>query len=240
MAEFETEEQQVEALKQWWADNGRAVLLGIGIGLAMIFGGSPYAAMASLAEARFQVENDNLPEAESALRWAADEGTFGEIVPVAQLRLARVLKAQGKYPEALKALDRVSSPAFTGHVEEIRGDIYLDQGDAAQAASAYQRARDSGSPTNSGAALQMKIDDLATNDTTDELVPGNHEPNRQASPISQAPAPGRSSGLRMQVIEVIVRQRCCHLLFLTTQFLPSIPKASSVHLTAKPETLTGQ
>lgn len=215
MAEFETEEQQVEALKQWWADNGRAVLLGIGIGLAMIFGfrawqgqkestaqnasgvytdvleslerdddgerflglveeiredyaGSPYAAMASLAEARFQVENDNLPEAESALRWAADEGTFGEIVPVAQLRLARVLKAQGKYPEALKALDRVSSPAFTGHVEEIRGDIYLDQGDAAQAASAYQRARDSGSPTNSGAALQMKIDDLATNDTTDD------------------------------------------------------------------------
>ena len=38
MAEYETEEQQVEALKQWWADNGRAVLMGIGLGLVAIFG----------------------------------------------------------------------------------------------------------------------------------------------------------------------------------------------------------
>ena len=140
MADFETEEQQVEALKRWWQENGRAVVLGIGIGLAVIFGfrawqthkvsvaqdassaytevlqslerddngeqflslvesirddhgDSPYAAMASLAEARFQVENDQLPEAEAALRWAVDKGSFREIVPVARLRLARVLKA---------------------------------------------------------------------------------------------------------------------------------------------------
>ena len=38
MAEYETEEQQVEALKQWWAENGRAVLMGIGLGLVLIFG----------------------------------------------------------------------------------------------------------------------------------------------------------------------------------------------------------
>ncbi len=217
MAEFETEEQQVEALKRWWADNGRAVIFGIGLGLALIFGfrawqshsesvaqnassaytevleslertddgekflqlvsdirdehsGSPYAAMASLAEARFQVENDQLPEAETALRWAVDKGAFREIVPVAKLRLARVLKAQDKHQDALDVLDSVSSTAFTGHVEEIRGDIYLDLGDTSQAAMSYQRARDSGSPTNSGAALQMKIDDLATDssDGTDD------------------------------------------------------------------------
>lgn len=214
MADFETEEQQVEALKQWWAENGRAVVFGIGLGLALIFGfrawqgykqsvaqdasgeytkileslensddgeeflglvngireehgGSPYAAMASLAEARFQVENNQLPEAEAALRWAVDKGSFREIVPVAKLRLARVLKAQDKHDDALKILDSVASTAFAGHVEEIRGDIHLDRGETAQAASAYQRARDSGSPTNSGAALQMKIDDLAI-DTTDD------------------------------------------------------------------------
>ena len=121
MAEFETEEQQVEALKQWWAENGRAVMLGIGLGLALIFGfrgwqgyqesvsqdassaytnvlesleqddegekflglvseirddhgSSPYAAMASLAEARYQVEKNQLSEAEKALRWAIDKG----------------------------------------------------------------------------------------------------------------------------------------------------------------------
>jgi len=35
---YETEEQQVEALKEWWAENGRAVLLGIGLGIAVIAG----------------------------------------------------------------------------------------------------------------------------------------------------------------------------------------------------------
>ncbi len=215
MADFETEEQQVEALKRWWAENGRAVVLGIGIGLALIFGfrawqghkvsvaqdassayteimvslerddqgeqflglvksirdehsDSPYAALASLAEARFQVENDQLPEAETALRWAVDKGDYAEIKPIAKLRLARVLKAQDKHQDALKVLDSVSSTAYTGHVEEIRGDIYLGLGETSQAASAYQRARDSGSPTNSGASLQMKIDDLATDDLDDK------------------------------------------------------------------------
>ncbi len=215
MAEYETEEQQVEALKKWWADNGRAVLLGIGLGLALIFGyrawqsykvsvaqdassaytnvleslekdddgaqflelvsdirkdhgGSPYAAMASLAEARFQVENNQLAEAETALRWAVDKGSFREIVPVARLRLARVLKAQDKHKDALKILDSVKAAAFAGHVDEIRGDIYLDLGETSQAASAYRRAQSSGSPTNSGPDLQMKIDDLAAPDSNDE------------------------------------------------------------------------
>ncbi len=218
MAEYETEEQQVEALKKWWADNGRAVLLGIGLGLALIFGyrafqgykhsvaqdasgaytqvleslennddgekflslvadirdehgDSPYAAMASLAEARFQVENDQLPAAESALRWAVDKGSFKEIVPVARMRLARVLKAQDKHEEALDILDDVTASAFTGHVEEIKGDIFLDLGKTTEAAGAYRRAQSSGGPTNSGMDLQMKIDDLAIPETASEATP---------------------------------------------------------------------
>ncbi len=33
---YETEEQQVEALKAWWDENGRAVLLGVGLGILII------------------------------------------------------------------------------------------------------------------------------------------------------------------------------------------------------------
>jgi len=33
---YETEEQQVEALKEWWNENGRAVLLGVGLGVLVI------------------------------------------------------------------------------------------------------------------------------------------------------------------------------------------------------------
>ena len=36
--QYETEEQQVEALKDWWRENGRAVILGVVIGAALIGG----------------------------------------------------------------------------------------------------------------------------------------------------------------------------------------------------------
>lgn len=215
MAEYETEEQQVEALKKWWADNGRAVMLGIGLGLALIFGwrgwqghkltsaqeassaytevmqslesddegeqflgkvdaikeqhgGSAYAAMASLAEARFHVEKDNLPGAESALRWIVDQGSFAELRSTARLRLARVLNAQSKHDEALKVLEKVTSKSYAHLVAEIQGDIHLDSGNAAQALAAYKRAQENngqGGPSNS--TLQMKLDDLAGADKGD-------------------------------------------------------------------------
>lgn len=217
MADYETEEQQVEALKQWWSDNGRAVLLGIGLGLALIFGwrgwqghklsvaqeassaytevmqsleaeddgaeflgkvaamkddhgGSSYAAMASLAEARFHVEQNKLDEAESALRWTIDKGTFAEIKSIARLRLARVLNAQGKHDEALDVLDKVTSQNYAGLVNEIRGDIHLDSGDAAEALAAYRRAKESDGVSGANQNLQMKLDDLAVPeaDSTDD------------------------------------------------------------------------
>ncbi len=209
MAEYETEEQQVEALKRWWADNGRAVMFGIGLGLVLIFGwrawqghqasvaqeastaytsvmaslenddngeeflsqvsnikeehgGSSYAAMASLAEARYHVEQNNLESAEESLRWTVDQGAFKEIKAIARLRLARLLNAQGKHEEALDVLDNVNSQAYAGLVDEIRGDVHLDSGDAAEALAAYRRAKESGASTVSPEALQMKLDDLVT------------------------------------------------------------------------------
>ncbi len=38
MADYETEEQQVEALKQWWKENGTAVILGAVLGVAALGG----------------------------------------------------------------------------------------------------------------------------------------------------------------------------------------------------------
>lgn len=211
MADYETEEQQVEALKRWWADNGRAVLFGIGLGLVLIFGwrawqghqasvaqeassaytkvmesleaddngeeflsqvsaiksdhgGTSYAAMASLAEARYHVEQNNLDGAEESLRWTVDQGTFKELKSIARLRLARVLNAQKKHDEALEVLDKVTSASYSGLVDEIRGDIHLDSGDAKEALAAYRRAKESGTG-GSADDLQMKLDDLAVPET---------------------------------------------------------------------------
>lgn len=38
MTDFETEDQQLEDLKKWWQENGRAVIVGVLIGLAALFG----------------------------------------------------------------------------------------------------------------------------------------------------------------------------------------------------------
>lgn len=38
MAEMRTEEEQVEALKDWWKENGKALLLGVALALAIVFG----------------------------------------------------------------------------------------------------------------------------------------------------------------------------------------------------------
>lgn len=38
MSSYETDEEQLEAIKKWWAENGRAVIAGIVLGLGAIFG----------------------------------------------------------------------------------------------------------------------------------------------------------------------------------------------------------
>jgi len=38
VSEYLSEEEQVEALKKWWSENGRSVIAGIVIGLAVVFG----------------------------------------------------------------------------------------------------------------------------------------------------------------------------------------------------------
>jgi predicted negative regulator of RcsB-dependent stress response len=38
MSEFQTEEEQVEALKRWWKENGTSVIAGLVIGLGGVFG----------------------------------------------------------------------------------------------------------------------------------------------------------------------------------------------------------
>lgn len=38
MSDMRTEEEQIEALKSWWKENGRSLLLGIAVTLAVVFG----------------------------------------------------------------------------------------------------------------------------------------------------------------------------------------------------------
>lgn len=48
MNEYETEEQQVEALKKWWKENGTSLIVGLFVGVSALFGW------------RYYVEQDNV------------------------------------------------------------------------------------------------------------------------------------------------------------------------------------
>tara|TARA_R110001592_G_scaffold248308_1_gene510548 strand:- start:9280 stop:9939 length:660 start_codon:yes stop_codon:yes gene_type:complete len=42
VSEFRTEEEQIAALKKWWSDNGRSLLIGIGLALVIVFAWKAY------------------------------------------------------------------------------------------------------------------------------------------------------------------------------------------------------
>lgn len=204
MSDYETEEQQVEAIKDWWKENSKSVFLGVVLGVGGILSwrgwvsyeqnqaveasdlyaqvadaavaddsatvkslsatlrddhsGSAFASMASLMEARVDVQEGAFSEAGDRLQWVIDNASLEEMKVVARLRQARVLLADGKADEALKALPASVSPEFAGRAAEIRGDIHLAKGDIDAARNAYSEAQ---TQSQGNSLLGMKLDDLA-------------------------------------------------------------------------------
>lgn len=203
---YETEEQQVEALKAWWDENGRAVLLGVGLGIFVIVaynfwqsrkeqaavdasdlysqsvdalragdtdqaqalatelseehGGALYASYGRMAAARAAIEGGDIEAAKKHLEWAVKNTDQPDVKVVAQVRLARVKAELGDVEAGLKTLPKAVNEAFTGIVEEVRGDLYLLSGDTAAARSAYLAAQAAGGVADTQ-ALQIKLNDLA-------------------------------------------------------------------------------
>lgn len=118
--------------------------------------GTSYAALAWLMGAGAAVENNDLATAVTYLGQARESAGREALIATIDLRLARVLWAQGKHQEAL---DRLTVPpaGFEGLFAELRGDVLADQGDWVAARQAYEQAV----ATDSGnGLLRMKLDSL--------------------------------------------------------------------------------
>jgi predicted negative regulator of RcsB-dependent stress response len=210
MEEFESEDQQVEAIKKWWKENGASLLIGLGIGIAALLGwreylayqtnhsaeasdlfqqvqtqvaknsfdeayikkadmvrndytDTPYAALVSMLQAKYEYENGDVEAAVMHLRWASENATEIDVKHVANLRLARILVAQEKYDEAETVLLADHPAGFAAGYEELKGDLYAARGDIAQARVAYDKAINAseGSP---GRWLILKRQDLGNGD----------------------------------------------------------------------------
>ena len=125
---------------------------------------SVYALYGALFGASIAVDANDLDTAEQELRWVLDNRQSGffnktdeSLVIAAQLRLARVLFAKGEADQALELIASVDPKGFAAEFAELRGDIYMSQGQTREAQTAWQEAAqlDAGSP-----ALQMKLNNL--------------------------------------------------------------------------------
>jgi predicted negative regulator of RcsB-dependent stress response len=119
-----------------------------------------YTVMLALTAAKKAIDKKNLAEGESQLSWALNNAQDDSFKAVIAVRLARVQAELQKHDEALATLANPLPASFTAQVEELRGDIYLKQGNTDKARSAYQLAADNdGLEGNNG--LQYKMDNLA-------------------------------------------------------------------------------
>jgi predicted negative regulator of RcsB-dependent stress response len=125
------------------------------------YGWTPYAPLATLMAAKYQVEGNELDKAVTSLRSVMESAPDDELKFVARIRLARVQAAQAKYDEALATL-KVDEPGdFDTRMADARGDVLLAKGDRAGALREYLAAR---SGENNGRIdvelLDLKIRDL--------------------------------------------------------------------------------
>jgi len=202
---YQTEEQQVDAIKGYWQKNGYTIIAGTLLGFAGFIGfnfyqdgkleqelavsdsyqalieqsanddkdftangdkfisengQNSYAALAALALAKESASHKDWALAQKQLTTAINSAPTAGIKAIASLRLARVQVQLEQYSEALATLGSNLPDSFSGAIEEVKGDIYLQQGKNDLARNAYQVAIAAGG-LDTSPDLQMKLDDLA-------------------------------------------------------------------------------
>ena len=126
--DYETEEQQIEALKKWWKENGTSLIVGLGLGVAILFGGRYYINMQSQHSANagdlyFMVaEHINNGNQESALETASKlTGEYKDTpyAALAALIMARYEFEKGNPAEASSQLEWVINNADEIELKDI-------------------------------------------------------------------------------------------------------------------------
>ncbi len=110
---YDSEEQQVEAIKDWWKENGKAVIVGAVIGLGGLFGWRFY--QDSVIEAKEAASNDYTQaiealssqgaQASSDVQSFIDSNKDTEYAVLAAMQLAKVQVEAGNLDEALAQLE---------------------------------------------------------------------------------------------------------------------------------------
>ncbi|CAK0744057.1 Ancillary SecYEG translocon subunit [Gammaproteobacteria bacterium] len=148
LSNYESEEQQVEAIKGWWKENGLSIFLGAFLGLAIVFGWQGWvkfrdqrneAAAAAFSQLLKTAEAKPVkPEAvsEQSAQLVKDYGSTS-FASLAQMVTARVLVEAGKLSEAKGILAEVVQQAPDPALREVavlrKARVLLQENNAAEA-----------------------------------------------------------------------------------------------------------
>ncbi|OLO04803.1 MULTISPECIES: tetratricopeptide repeat protein [Salinicola] len=218
MAELRTEEEQLDAIKQWWKANGSALLVGIVIAAAGVFGwqawqryqegqsaeasnayqqliaiassdtlddnartqafdladglqsdhgGTLYADLAGLLEAKIAVNADDNDRALKALKDVIDNSDRPYMQGLARIDLARLQIASDDPDTALDTLGDSVPGALEAQRQNVLGDAYTALERPEDARNAYQQAQTLAQDADQTIyGLQLKLDDLGAEDAT--------------------------------------------------------------------------
>jgi predicted negative regulator of RcsB-dependent stress response len=171
MADYETDDEKVEAIKKWWKDNGLSVVAGVAIGLAAVFGWRAWVShregvgqQASAAFEQLMVAAEGPDRAGALAQAQAIRQSFGgsAYASLADFMEAKVKLKDGDPSGAVAALQRVMDQApdpALGRIAALRlARIVLDQGDLERASAiAGKYAADSGAFSGDFAAIQGDV-----------------------------------------------------------------------------------
>lgn len=124
------------------------------------YGSSSYADQAALLMAKHLFDAGNYDSALSLIEPLTSSDDIA-ISSSATLRTASVYLQLGQHENALSTLDSLSNTSFSGLVNNMKGDIYVDLGNTADAKAHYALAINSVTANSTLAQLiQIKLDDL--------------------------------------------------------------------------------
>jgi len=158
------------------------------------YGDTPHAALGALELAEMQLKAGQLPEAESSLRFAAEQDESASLKAIAQLRLARLLLSRGDAQKALDAVNAMSADSYVAEREQVRGDALLALGRGDEARKAFDAALAvMDVAAQQRRSLQAKRDDVAAGGpvVTAPAVPAAPAPDAKepATPVVATPVP---------------------------------------------------
>lgn len=153
MDTYVTDEQQAEKVKQWWSDNGRYLIAGVVMGLAILYGWNTWKdyrvnqarnASEIFATLEKAVDSKEVKQAEDAEWTLLEKYRSTAYAAMGELEIARLYVAENDLTKAAEKLNWVIDHASLTEVQEIAtlrlAQVLVDDGKAEAALSLMEQS----------------------------------------------------------------------------------------------------